>query len=40
MIELRVVSKYKVKQTPAVFYVKNYNPSYTEESALYLLWSS
>lgn len=32
MIEPRVVSKYKVEQTPAVLYVKNYNPSYTEES--------
>ena len=33
MIEPRVVSKYKVEQTPAVLYVKNYNPSYIEESA-------
>ena len=32
MIEPRVVSKYKVEQTPAVLYVKNYNPSYIEES--------
>ena len=33
IIEPRIVSKYNIKQVPAVLYVKNYNPSYTEESA-------
>ena len=32
IIEPRIVSKYNIKQVPAVLYVKNYNPSYTEES--------
>lgn len=33
IIEPRIVSKYNIKQVPAILYVKNYNPSYTEESA-------
>ncbi len=32
IIEPRIVSKYNIKQVPAVLYVKNYNPSYTEKS--------
>ena len=33
IIEPRIVSKYNIKQVPAILYVKNYNPSYTEKSA-------
>lgn len=33
IIEPRIVSKYNIKQVPAVLYVKNYDPSYIEESA-------
>jgi type-F conjugative transfer system pilin assembly protein TrbC len=32
VIEPRIVDKYKIEKLPAVLYVKNYNPSYTEES--------
>lgn len=32
IIEPRIVSKYNIKQVPAVLYIKNYNPSYIEES--------
>lgn len=32
VIEPRIVNKYKIERLPAVLYVKNYNPSYTEES--------
>lgn len=32
VIEPRIVDKYKIERLPAVLYVKNYNPSYTEES--------
>lgn len=31
IIEPRIVDKYKIERLPAVLYVKNYNPSYTEE---------
>ena len=32
MIESRVLIKYKIEQSPAILYIKNYNPSYIEES--------
>lgn len=32
VIEPRIVSKYNIEQVPAVLYVKNYNPTYTEKS--------
>lgn len=32
VIEPRIVDKYKIERLPAVLYVKNYNPSYTEET--------
>ncbi len=33
IIEPRIVSKYNIKKVPAVLYVQNYNPSYTENNA-------
>lgn len=32
LIEPRIVNKYKIEKLPAVLYIKDYNPSYTEES--------
>jgi type-F conjugative transfer system pilin assembly protein TrbC len=32
VIEPRIVDKYKIEKVPAVLYVKNYNPSYSEKT--------
>lgn len=32
VIEPRIIDKYKIERLPALLYVKNYNPSYTEET--------